>query len=69
MDESRFTPKELLALRAVHRGCRTNRRIVGATYVVDFCTENEQEIPYYEAMGIVSDMIAKEELLKSEKGD
>ena len=59
--KSRFTPEELLALRAVYRGCNTNRRLFGSVYVLNFGTENEKEISYYDALSVVDKMIQKEE--------
>lgn len=60
MYNQRFTPKELLALQAVYRGCNTNKRLVGSTYVQNFGTENEREISYYDALGVVGKMIQDE---------
>lgn len=54
---ARFTEKELLALCAVYRGCNTNRRLIGSTYVQHFGTENEREISYFDALKIVDEMI------------
>lgn len=59
--QSRFTPEELLALRAVYRGCNTNRRLFGSVYVLNFGTLNEKEISYYDALSVVDKMIQKEE--------
>ncbi len=59
--KSRFTPEELLALRAVYRGCNTNIRLFGSVYVLNFGTENEKEISYYDALSVVDKMIQKEE--------
>ena len=56
---ARFTKKELLALCAVYRGCNTNRRVNGSTYVQNFGTEDEREISYYDALKIVGEMIEK----------
>lgn len=38
MNKSRFTSKELFALQAVYRGCNTNKRLVGTSYVQNFGT-------------------------------
>lgn len=57
MKKSRFTSKELFALQAVYRGCNTNNRLVGATYVQNFGTPEEREISYYDALKTVRKMI------------
>lgn len=60
MNKSRFTSKELFALQAVYRGCNTNKRLVGTSYVQNFGTPEEREISYYDALGIIRKMIDDE---------
>lgn len=60
MEKQRFTPEELFALQAVYRGCNTNKKLEGSIYVQNFGTENEREISYYDALGIVNEMIQTE---------
>lgn len=59
----RFTNRELLALKAVYRGCNTNKRLVGSIYVHNFGTDSEEEISYYDALQIVDEMIESESSL------
>ena len=60
--QSRFTSEELLALKAVYRGCNTNKLLIGSNYVHNIGTDHEKSISYYEALKIVDKMI-QEELL------
>lgn len=60
MNKSRFTSKELFALQAVYRGCNTNKRLVGTSYVQNFGTPEQREISYYDALGIIRKMIDEE---------
>ena len=48
-----ITEKELLALQAVYRGCRTNSRIKGAIYVRNPMSPSKREISYYDALFIL----------------
>ena len=63
MKISEVSEKELLALQAVYRGCNTNRRIIGATYVRDIRKPIWDEIPYSEALEILDKSICKAEKL------
>lgn len=60
MNNKRFTSEELFALQAVFRGCNTNKKIKGLTYVQNFGAENEKEISYSDALKIVGKMIENE---------
>ncbi len=62
----RFTQKELLALKAVFRGCNTNGKLVGSTYVYKFGTEEEESISYYDALTIIDGMIETETLRRKD---
>lgn len=57
------TKEELLALQAVHRGCRTNSRIKGAIYVRNPMSPSEREISYYDALIVLSKIICEAEKL------
>lgn len=57
MIQREFTPEEILALRAVYRGCNTNKRLIGSTYVHNFGTEDEISISYYDALKVVENII------------
>lgn len=65
MAKSRFTPEELLALRAVYRGCNTNKKLFGSIYVHNIGADNEQSISYFDALDIVDKIIEAE----TEKGE
>ena len=58
--KERFTSEELLALQALCRGCSSNPRITGATFVKAIGTSSEEKISYYDALKVVSKMINKE---------
>lgn len=57
------TEKELLALQAVYRGCRTNNRIKGAVYVRNPMSPSKREISYYDALFIFGMIIREAEKL------
>ena len=57
VSQRKFTPEEILALRAVYRGCNTNKRLIGSTYVYNFGTEDEVSISYYDALKVVENII------------
>lgn len=57
-----ITQNELLALKALRRGCKTNRRLIGSSYVLNFGSSNEQEISYYDAIKIVDKIIEEAEI-------
>lgn len=54
------TDKELLALKAVAHGCNINRKLVGATCMLN-CTDPEksQTIPYSDAIVTVYELIER----------
>lgn len=55
---SRFTEKELLALRAVCYGCNTNKRLVGGCFVENFREPSKtKEITFSKALEIVYKII------------
>lgn len=62
------TDKELLALKAVAHGCNINRKLVGATCMLN-CTDPEklQTIPYSDAIVTVYELIERLEKQKNEK--
>ena len=51
--------KQLLALNAVVYGCNTNKRLVGASFMSGIGSDNPKTISFYEAIGIVSEMLEK----------
>lgn len=57
------TEKELLALQAVYRGCRTNSRIKGAIYVRNPMSPSKREISYYDALIVFDKIICEAEKL------
>ena len=61
------TEKELLALQAVYRGCRTNSRIKGAIYVRNPMSPSKREISYYDALFIFGMIIREAEKLIEEE--
>lgn len=63
MKISEVSEKELLALQAVYRGCNTNRRLIGGTYVRDIRKPIWDEISYYEALKILARIICDAEKL------
>lgn len=63
MKISEVSEKELLALQAVYRGCNTNRRLIGTTYVRDIRKTIWDEISYYEALKILDRIICEAEKL------
>ena len=44
MKKARLSSQELFALQAVRRGCNTNKKLIGASYVQNFGTDKEKEI-------------------------
>ena len=54
-----ISEKQLLALNAVVYGCNTNKRLVGASYMTGIGSDNPKTISFYEAIGIVSEMLEK----------
>lgn len=57
MKISAVTREELLALKAVYRGCNTNKRLIGSSYVLNFGTKDEEEISYYDALHVFDKII------------
>ena len=70
MKISEVSEKELLALQAVYRGCNTNRRLIGETYVRDIRKPIWDEISYYDALKILDKIICDaEKLIEAEVSD
>lgn len=63
MKISEVSEKELLALQAVYRGCRTNNRIKGAVYVRNPMSPSKREISYYDALIVLGKIICEAEKL------
>ena len=57
----KITQNKLLALKAVRRGCNTNHRLVGSSYVLNFGSSNEQTISYYDAIKTMDEIIEEAE--------
>ena len=54
-----ISEKQLLALNAVVYGCNTNKRLAGASFMSGIGSDNPKTISFYEAIGIVSEMLEK----------
>lgn len=51
--------KQLLALKAVVFGCNTNKKLAGASYMTGISSDNPKTISFYEAIGIMNEMLEK----------
>ena len=68
MKKARLSSQELFALQAVRRGCNTNKKLIGASYVQNFGTDKEKEISYYDALKIIDEIIEEELSLQQNEG-
>lgn len=60
--------KELLALKAVAHGCNINRKLVGATCLLDIKNPKSESILYFDAIVIVYELIDRLEKSKRKDG-
>lgn len=63
-----ITDEELLALKAVAHGCNINRKLVGATCLLDVKNPKSESIPYSDAIVIVYELIDRLDKFKRKDG-
>jgi hypothetical protein len=54
-----LTDMQMLALKAVAYGCRTNKRLEGSLFIENFSSPNRQTVSFSEALCVVYELIDK----------